>query len=290
MRHHYIPQWLLRNFKDSSGKVYAFVKSEPARGVFATNPKNLMVEKDLYTLRGESGQARQAPESWFSKHEALMKPVADKIISAARHNALPRLTPHEIQTCNHFHFRTWVRTPDQAAETEKVKGPSDIDAFLDLYHENLSARDNEVARDFLLNPDIREETRHEARVLSSVGPPAPSVSEIIGCSGLRIGRISRPNRSFVIGSYALALGKHQGQTHAWLPISHDIAVVPRGPPPLIEELVNLTQDQLIRALNEMSFRNSSIVAAHWSEPRRLDNDMAGFRPLAEHVVPQNPSD
>ena len=28
----------------------------------------------------------------------------------------------------------------------------------------------------------------------------------------------------------------------------------------------------------------------WSEPHRLDNDMAGFSPLAEHVVPQNPPD
>ncbi len=34
----------------------------------------------------------------------------------------------------------------------------------------------------------------------------------------------------------------------------------------------------------------AIIDERWSEPRRLDNDMAGFRPLAEHVVPQNPSD
>ena len=43
MRHHYIPQWLLRNFRDSNGKIYGFVKSNPAGGVFATTPKKLMV-------------------------------------------------------------------------------------------------------------------------------------------------------------------------------------------------------------------------------------------------------
>ncbi len=59
MRHHYIPQWLLRNFRNSSGKIYGFVKSNLARGVFATTPNNLMVQKDLDALLGESGQANK---------------------------------------------------------------------------------------------------------------------------------------------------------------------------------------------------------------------------------------
>lgn len=132
MRHHYIPQWLLRNFRNSSGKIYGFVKSKPARGVFATTPKNLMVEKDLYALR-ESGAARQSVEKWFSGQEAREKTVADKIITAARNNALPRLTPAERSICHRLHYRTWVRTPEIAAEKDEDMEPFDIDAFLEWF-------------------------------------------------------------------------------------------------------------------------------------------------------------
>ena len=133
MRHHYIPQWLLRNFRDSSGKIYGFVKSNLARGVFATTPKNLMVEKNLYTLLGESGPARQAVETWFSGHEAREKTVAEKIITSARNNTPPRLTYEEKSICHHLHYRTSVRTPDISAEMEEDIGPFDIDAFLEYY-------------------------------------------------------------------------------------------------------------------------------------------------------------
>ena len=39
MRHHYIPQWLLRNMQDSSGKIYGFRKAVPVQGIFTTTPK-----------------------------------------------------------------------------------------------------------------------------------------------------------------------------------------------------------------------------------------------------------
>ena len=46
-----------------------------------------------------------------------------------------------------------------------------------------------------------------------------------------------------------------------------------------------------RELRLASTVNAEVIfPSFWSKPHRLDNDMAGFRPLAEHVVPQNPSD
>lgn len=128
MRHHYIPQWLLRNIQDRSGKIYGFRKSDPARG-FTTTPKNLMVEKNFYTLRSESEPDRQRAEKEFSRRETLAKPVADKVIAAARSNAWPRLTLRERLFIQLFHVDTWRRTPDVAAEKRKNKGPFDLDAF-----------------------------------------------------------------------------------------------------------------------------------------------------------------
>ena len=261
MRNHYIPQWLLRNFQDSSGKIYGFVKSNPAHGVFSTTPKNIMVENDLYALLGESGQGRQAVEKWFSSHEARTKPVADKIIAAARNNALPRLTPEEKSICHIFHYLTWVRTPDITAEMKEDLGPFDIDAFIERYSKenNLNAHDMEVARNYLRDSNRQKVTSHNAHIRAIVSRPKPETSRILETSGLSIARIPKPNKSFVIGSYALALVKHRGENHAWFPISHDVAVQPSLP--WKDELVELTQDYIIRAINEASFRKSSIVVA-----------------------------
>ena len=262
MRHHYVPQWLLRNFRDSNGKIYGFVKSNPAGGVFATTPKKLMVEKDLYTLLGESVPDRQAAEKEYSRREALMKPVADKIILAVRNNAQPRLTLRERLFCHFFHYGTWVRTPDLAAEKDAALGPFDNDAFLDWYgkEHNLDAHDMAIARAFLHDPDNERVTDHDSHVMAVTSPPAPGLNEYLAVMGLRIARIAKPRKSFVIGSYALAFAKYRGENHFWLPISHDVAVQPYGRAGT-ETLVELVDDRDIRAINEASFRESSIIAA-----------------------------
>ena len=202
MRHHYIPQWLLRNFLDSSGKIYGFVKSNPARGVFATTPKNLMVEKDLYTLLGESGPAGQAVEQGISGHEAQAKAVADTIITAVRNNAPPRLTPEERSICHHLHYWTWVHTPDIAAEKDEHMEPFDGDAFLEWYgkERNLDAHDMAIAREFLHDPDHQKVVDHDSHVRAVAAPPTLDVIADLEARGIRIARVARPKKSFVIGS------------------------------------------------------------------------------------------
>ena len=238
------------------------MKSNPARGVFATTPKNLMVETDLYTLFGESGQARQTVEEGFSRFEAGTKPVAEKIITAARNNAPPRLTLEEKAICHLFHYSMFVRTPDIAVEMEEDIGPPDIDAFLEWYRKerNLDAHDMAIAREFLHDPDHQKVSDHDSHVMAIAAPPTPDVIADLAASGIRIARIAKPNKSFVVGSYALALARYRGKSHAWLPISHDVTVEPYGTAGT-ETLVELTRDDDIRAINEASFRRSSVIAA-----------------------------
>ena len=277
MRHHYIPQWLLRNFRDSHGKIYGFVKSNAAGGVFVTTPKKLMVENDLYTLFGKSGTERQAAEEWFARHEAHAKDVADKIISAVRNDALPRLTPEEKSICHQFHCTTWVRTPDIAAEQDEAFGPFDNDAFLEWCAQECKwgAHDMAIARDFLNNPDNARMTKHDSHVMGVAAPPTPNVIKELEVRGLRIARIAKSSKSFVIGSYALALAKYRGESHAWLPLSHDVAVEPYGPAGT-ETLVELDQDHIVRSINEASFRHSSIVAARSEKLLRSLADGLGY--------------
>ena len=140
--------------------------------------------------------------------------------------------------------------------------PFDSDAFLERYgkEHSLNSHDMEVARNFLHDPDNQKVTDQDSHVMAVAGPPTPDVIANLEAHGIRIARISKPNKSFVIGSYALALARYRGESHAWLPISHDVAVEPFGPAGT-ETLVELVQDHDIRAINEVSFRQSSIVAA-----------------------------
>ena len=172
-----------------------------------------------------------------------------------------------------------MRTPDISAEMEEDMGPFDIDAFLEYYskEKNLNAHDMAVARDFLRDSDKQKVPDHDGHVMAVAGQPKPRVIKILGASGLRIARIPRPNRSFVIGSYALALVTHRGRSHAWLPISHDVAVEPLPGRPWEEEMVELTQDDDIRAINETSFGLSSIVAAR---SERLLRSLANMKPCS----------
>ena len=272
MRHHYIPQWLLRNFQDRSGKIYGFRKSDPARGIFTTTPKNLMVEKNFYTLRGDSEPDRQRAEKEYSRRETFAKPVADKIIAAARSNAWPRLTLRERMSIQLFHLDTWRRTPDVAAEKRENMGPFDLDAFLESYRKerNLNADDIAFIREHVLDPDTRKVIDHDARIRASAGPPTQDVFWYLADMGLGIARIANPGKSFVIGSYALAFARYRGEEHFWLPISHDVAVEPYGNAGT-EYLVELNDD-CVRSINEASFRESSIVAAR---SKRLLRSLAG---------------
>ncbi len=111
-----------------------------------------------HTLRGESGPARQKAEEEYSRRETLAKPVADKIIAAARNNARPGLTLRERLFIHLFHCDTWRRTPDVAAEKDRRMGPFDHDAFLEWYgkERNLNARGIAFARDLLNDPGTQK--------------------------------------------------------------------------------------------------------------------------------------
>ena len=259
MRHHYIPKWLLRNFLDSGGKIYGFVKSNPSGGVFPATPNDLMVQGNLYALTRPSGSVTQEIEEWLSGHDARSKLVTTKIIDAARNNMQPRLTPEEKTFFLQFYLLIWRRTPD--AEAKNLPGP-DIDAFVDSWAEehDLDADEKEAARQRLHDPDNQKIMTHNAQAMASVHPPSAEVIELFESRGLKVARISRPNKSFVIGSYPVARVNHHREAHIWLPIAHDVAVTPFGPPESIA-LVELAKDRDIRAINEASFRQSSIVAA-----------------------------
>lgn len=80
-RHHFVPQFWLRQWADGSGRVYVVEAGEGVRG-FAASTKNVMVVTDLY----RAGVAVHAgldfgPEDWFSAVESAAAGVLEVLVS-----------------------------------------------------------------------------------------------------------------------------------------------------------------------------------------------------------------
>ncbi len=75
-RHHYIPQFLLKNFLDDSGRFWVFDKKKGK--LHQGTPRNTFVEKNLYrtlnfdTTRDLPGAWHQRDAGWDSKDDHLV--------------------------------------------------------------------------------------------------------------------------------------------------------------------------------------------------------------------------
>ena len=54
IRHHFIPQFILRNFTNDDGYLYCY--SKQARRMFKSPPSNVFLKKHLYSQRDERGK------------------------------------------------------------------------------------------------------------------------------------------------------------------------------------------------------------------------------------------
>jgi|GEM_PF-2204507 len=74
-KHHHIPRFLLQDFTDAEGYIWALDKQTGK--IFSTKPENIACKNYLYSI---GGRQNNALEEDFAKLEGEAKPVIDKII------------------------------------------------------------------------------------------------------------------------------------------------------------------------------------------------------------------
>jgi hypothetical protein len=94
--------------------------------------------------------------------------------------------------------------------------------------------------------------------------------KVISEKGLLFAIISKPRKSFVVGSHPIVKLAQRDRSHLsdptvelWFPLAHDIAVTPcfsRG----TEKKVEIKEDHHIRHLNQTIFKQSSSIAGRSS--------------------------
>ena len=138
---HSVPQMLLRNFCDDSGRLWVSNGSK----TWKSKPKNVFVEKDLYTnFRYERSPdtqdleefVRSTPRTYeYEEHlgriESEATPAIRRIITQARRGRCPEFTPEARYACLRFLLAQFRRTPESQRRTAGEKNFDEI-----FYEEN----------------------------------------------------------------------------------------------------------------------------------------------------------
>ena len=264
-RHHFVPEMLSKRFVDSDGKLYCYKKDAPERGVFTGTPKNLFVQGHLYTAFNEDGTKDVLLEQKFSQLDSEANDIIEKIIVSVRKGQLPGLTEVEKRVWDLFHFVQWKRVPDSHGFyfTDENFGPVIQQAKAD-YQEKYGPL-TEEQEGWFQDPEWLKKYKQNVRV-GMLAQAGSRVREALSQKGLGIAIISKPNKSFVIGSFPVVKFAHTGRAdltdstvEVWLPISHDVAVTPAPISPMKEKAVYI-RDSDVRKINEAILKQSTMIA------------------------------
>ena len=283
VRQHYNPVMLLRNFCNSDGHIWV---SDGIK-VYPTNPKNVFVERHLYTrwdfTKTKTGAGHQAflasieksyvHEEQLSKLEAQAGSAVRLIIERAREGKPPLLSVKDRNSFKRFLIAMARRTPESQTRVAAAKDPFDV------FYE--ASKQVAQLTDYPLPP--KETLRRDTEVLelkdmvisntnarfAAGGHPLleSDTRRFMRETGLCVAAIQMPGHSFIIGSHGLAIiddHAEGGVPHgSWLPIAHDVAVGVTAFPDrdILTVLDNSNNDQqFISAINMATVASSRVIA------------------------------
>ena len=233
------------------------------RIVKSATPKNLFLEKELYTQYGDHGEKNSWVEGVLANLETEAAPVIKKIINSARTNKLPNLSPDEKYIWDVFFLIQFFRTPN-ILDPIVNEYPDWIPEFISDYEKEYGLPTEEEIKK-VNDPKEIERIKHNLKATIVTRLTSESKAfQILQSRGLIIGVIRKPNKSFIIGSNSTAklhrqLSDPEGEWH--LPIAHDITVTHHGFYDRGKEgLAEITGDHTIRRINEIICNQSSLIA------------------------------
>ncbi len=275
IRHHYIPQMILRNFTDVKGQLHCF--SKEFGKIFRSNPRKIFVKSHLYTQYDEHGGKDFSVERELSSSiEGPVTPVVKKIVEAARLGEEPGLTQSEKRRWDEFFCCQLRRLPTSRALLPDAEIIWDT---LAGFEREVRPLTDSVRRKYA-DPELQRELTHNAWV-KIIPQPKGQLMDLLRSKGLAVAVITNPNKSFVMGDNPFIrirspLGSARldnPEVELLFPISHDVIVTP-GLLPKNERLFSITDTEHIRKLNEAIFRQSNFIV---TRSHKLVKSLSGNR-------------
>ena len=269
-RQHYVPKMLLRNFTDEDSWLYVFDKRVPTIGVRRSRPEKAFFEKDFYTrYTYDQADKTYSIEHELARLEAAAARVVKRIVKSARLGKSPNLTQQEKEDWDSYFCSQLTRIPEVRPSDKEINLLRRQMAESILRDNSLSSRAISNVKQVISNEEMVFQSNQNIKASLAI-PKDDRILDVMRGKGMRIARIRRASRSFIIGSKPIVKVTPPGHTDlsdpavdAWLPISHDVAVTPASKPGK-EEIVEFTNNQFVRWLNDEVF-NQSIVIAGRSE-------------------------
>lgn len=270
-RQHYVPQFLLRNFCDTEG--FFWVGDTEKGTVRKTKPGSNFVIKDLYTKHvpdastGDLTRKDYGYEKAIGKLESAAGTIVKEIIEKARDNKCPELFDNDPRTFKRFVLSMARRTPE--SQRRVVSSESFENIFYEVVKELAEQQghplpDKDTLYQNLQTVRLAQNVRRNADARFAAGDDSRLIQdeeEFCRETGLWIGVIDVPKRSFVIGSHGTTIFKMRNEEQSCLPIAHDVVVLP-SPNPDLETLAILgrNEDSLVRKINMATASQSRWIA------------------------------
>lgn len=268
-RHHYVPQCLIRNFCDESGRVWFSERDE--RGLYKCpeqrNTKSVFYENYYYSIEVRGRPSDYIEKSYYQKIDDRLAILIGRVLDCERRGCIDLLRG-EVRELSWIVYALLVRNPNFIAkfvECEISTGREIVERA--LRHSNLEENQRFFAEKLLSSRQELKKLGRTARVSAQVSPPsevAPYLdalsAKIVRCSG---------RHSFIISDFPVyrignggANGLRNINSEMWLPISPKVALV------LLNESVSAVPDfnvldrDRVREINVFAVRNSAGVASH----------------------------
>ncbi len=270
-RHHTIPCLILRNFADANEHFFVFDKRLPTKGVVHDSIYSRFVRKHQNSLKRNDGTRDYTLEHYYAHLETQAAPVITRIIEALRAKKAPKLTPDEKKIWDRFLVAQWIRTPTRrAAIYDEEEFERLVHEMLDTFHARHGYRVSPEERAQLTSKTKVSEL-HQYAMFKGLQLPMRGAENALGSKGLGFLVNYDSRKSLVIGDNTVLkmVPKHTNnlcdpEVEMWFPIAHDVLITPFGSKG--SEKVVAFNDQKIRQVNEIIFRESAVVA---SRSRRL---------------------
>lgn len=101
---HYNAKMFQDRFTDEEGRLYFYDKRAPEKGVLQSIPKNIFVERYLYTLYPDSREKDFSGEEELSRLEGQTNRIIEKIVLTARSGKVPYLISSEKKIFDRFFY------------------------------------------------------------------------------------------------------------------------------------------------------------------------------------------
>lgn len=256
---------ILNGFTDPDGWLHWCRHREDLGKIHRARPSEVFHKNHLYSTVSESGIKDPSLERILSKLEGEAVRVVQEILRPVRLGQIPQLSPEQKRVWFLFFLMQWRRTPEtQKSNTSDSQAMLMIDDILNELRAAAPDRQDEI--DKLSTTQAKERTIRNVRVQSLLQFSSEALS-VIERRGIAILRITKPKRSFIIGSSPVVKLTEPGRTdlndpavEMWLPIASDVVVgVGRGDGDIC--LFEVEDAVPIRQLNLAIAKQSETIAA-----------------------------